>query len=186
MGIEMALVTDVGGLASGVAVVKKGRLVRIKECKKYMSDWRRFSRPKRKKRGLRALEYSGDTLVILYLRRSLRKMRVTFRRRDITAEVKRGINPRTRVRRIHMFRIYETYGQLFNNQTRGTYPISCSADGYMRTNQQWHGEIEPAAAYLTPAEMQFRQQTRRKTLVYVDQRRYHIFREGLGSEGVSF
>jgi hypothetical protein len=36
MGIEIP--PDVGGSASGMAAVKNGRIARIKECKKYMSD----------------------------------------------------------------------------------------------------------------------------------------------------
>ena len=49
MGI--AIPRDVGGRASGMAAVKKGRMERTKECEKYMSDRKRFSANERKRTG---------------------------------------------------------------------------------------------------------------------------------------
>jgi hypothetical protein len=49
MGI--AIPRDVGGWAGGMAAVKKGRMARIKEREKYMSDWKRSGANERKKTG---------------------------------------------------------------------------------------------------------------------------------------
>jgi hypothetical protein len=36
--MEIAVPPQVGGWACGIAAVKKGRMVRIKECERYISD----------------------------------------------------------------------------------------------------------------------------------------------------
>jgi hypothetical protein len=43
------------GWASGMAAVKKGRMARIKECEKYMIDWKRSRRLQMSGRGQKAL-----------------------------------------------------------------------------------------------------------------------------------